>query len=536
MNKILQVSLLQLTLIVCYCQKPTGFKFDNYSPNWYYLTFSDSIPKNIQGIEPEHSKNGGARVLINDNFIYPVYNIVGEYYNGYLVEKIDLNIGKKVWENFYFSTKLNERRYAQSPCISNGNLDLVLFTENSPKNPVLWPLWFNGNLNKLTLNLENGNVISATDNRPGDPLAKFIAMPEQYLLANVGAIRSFIDNDNFKYNYVTSSTLNDNSKVLMTRVQLSNKEHVLDSITIAKDIPYTRNSVLLRSIDKNKLITTIYCKSKKDSISALKYFITDRDFNITQEVDISQELEIADGHAIYYADTQYIIMATWNEKVYDSYKVNDIYKLDIFNLNGSRVNSLNLNGLVPYQLLPVVSISRIIENNNNKILLSYSYIKDNLSQFDFYIVEPNQKIRLAKHLQLENINHLASISEINQIGNNLICQFHFRDNSPGTLPMNLTQWVSIPLEDLKVKTQDLINNKKFVLFPNQAIDYLNYNIYSQSNLLHFLILDLKGNILIKKEVEDKIGNVYINHLVPGFYFFELEYSDGNRESQIFIKK
>jgi hypothetical protein len=194
----------------------------------------------------------------------------------------------------------------------------------------------------------------------------------------------------------------------------------------------------------------------------------------------------------------------------------------LYNLAGQKLDEWDLKGLQSVATEPSIAFSIIFENNIPRILFVINSVKDGLRSQEFYLTAPNGKFDLVKKLSIEDPNHVASVRAMHQAGENIICEYHYKDfNSKPSGPPNLTAFVSIPSSEFSLRTnsKDLVKNRSTIsLTPNPASDFVTITNFEDESAICQITNSLSQEVLSQRLHHNRL---YVGHLTPGLYFVKL---------------
>ncbi len=500
------------------------FKFKNFEPNWYYFTQTDQLPldSNFQSYEPEHLTSGGNPLLIHEGAMYPLHNIVGEFFNGFLLEKIDLQTGKKIWEDGYYSNKKGHRRYAQYPRIKDRKLELTLYYEDSLGEIIFYPFWLNAAINTYGYALDNGDKIYETRNLPGDPTKSRLSMPDRITFRGRAAIKAFPFDDGYRYLYTNAANTRIGTDIIIGRHTLTVDQKLIDKKELSFSVPNSHSFLWMNGLDQNKFVLSLGT-DKNDSVEAgLHYLVFNPDLDLLVKKDLTTELDSAEIHAIGCAREDLMVVGSFNNEWHERYKIGIIQKMYLYNLAGQKLDEWDLKGLQSVATEPSIAFSIIFENNIPRILFVINSVKDGLRSQEFYLTAPNGKFDLVKKLSIEDPNHVASVRAMHQAGENIICEYHYKDfNSKPSDPPNLTAFVSIPSSEFSLRTnsKDLVKNRSTIsLTPNPASDFVTIANFEDESAICQITNSLGQEVQSQRLHHNRL---YVGHLTPGLYFVKL---------------
>jgi len=500
------------------------FKFKNFEPNWYYFTQTDRLPldSNFQSYEPEHLTSGGNPLVIHEGAMYPLYNIIGEYFNGYLLEKIDLQTGKKVWEDGYYSNKKGQRRYAQYARIKERKLELTVYYEDSLGEIIFYPFWLNAAINTHGYELDSGDKIYDTRNLPGDSTKSRLSMPDRITFRGRAAIKAFPFDEGYRYLYTNAANTRIGTDIIIGGHTLTVDQKLIDKKELSFSVPNSHSFLWMNGLDENKFVLSLGT-NKNDSVEAgLFYLVFNPDLNLLVQKDLTNELDSAEIHSIGCAREDYMVIGSFNYEWYERYRIAIVQKMYLYNLAGQKLGEWDLKGLQSVSTEPSIAFSIIFENNNPRILFVNNSVKDGFRSQDFYLTGPNGKYEWVKQLIIEDSNHVASVRAMHQAGENIICEYHYKDfNSKPSGPANLNAFVSIPSSEfsLKTNTKDLVDNISSIsLIPNPASDLITVIDFDEESAICLITNSLGQEVASCPLINNTIS---IAHLKPGIYFVKL---------------
>jgi len=518
-------------------QNISPFRFENYTPKWIHICRSDSIPNDFQTLQVDNLQNGGAMTpLVHEGKMYVVMNVVKEYYDGYLIEKINLESGEEEWEDLYYTNERHKRRYAQTAEIKNDLLDVIIFTENNKPDHNLWPAWFHGNLNLHSYDQESGRVVSSTNNKPSDSASYYINMPETLIFKNTITTRAYASDTGFDYLiYQIRNTSQKTTNAILQNVHFTKDEKLIDSSLSRITFPYTFNAWRVRDLPNGNILFSINTRSEDKGDFDFSFLILNRYHETISHINLTNQLEPADFHSLVYCDSTHIVIGSLKQVPFQNYLINLPDKLYLFDLDGNLIGKTDMDGLYLPDHFPGLTSTIIYEHEVPLVLTSVSYELNGLHHFDFYKWGSDGILKKVKSIHLDDPDKLLRINVMMIHKDDLICQFSYRDipNSPPN-SRTFVAYAAIPLTDLLTGTNENIKQGPVMqITPNPAKDFVMIENFTDE----LVICNITNSLGQEVPSHPMKGNtMYVGHLNPGIYFITVMDSEMGSSTLQFVKQ
>jgi len=520
---ILTLNFICLNFIVS--QQFTPLQFKNYSPLWTHLHNTDRIPiksGNWIFLEQNFYK---APVVIDENVLYNVYNIVfgPAWIGGYYVEAIDITNGKLLWDQVYYSETVGERRYANRPIVKGDTLELLIHEEYSKFDTLFKPIWFVASARRMILNKRNGAILGSTFSIPKDSNARRIPVPFPY-----GPTHIYHNDTNFIIiNHLDlNDTLIGKGSIWYNRIVLDDSNKEIDNTELYVPTKYHKLvDGLFNYNNSNNTFCTYTSETHPDSMIQkdfdIGYHYMDRNLNIITSGKLNNlKTDDANSFGPYYISDDYFIYGSsfYKENPY-SFKT---FAFTLFDRLGNPIEKIDLRPLESNSVNDRFTLATFVKTTKGpRILICLhsvaknileTYISDglgNLNNTNTFIIDPGTKTEIL-------------INKLDIVGNNLLCNFIYRENRTGLNEAPLwSSWVMIKGEDIGILTRNkdvsLDNENIIKISPNPVNEKLKLEfdkIYS--GLLN--IYDELGQLIYSTKLRnDKEVNYDASELINGFY-------------------
>ncbi len=287
--RIVIISIICFISLQIYAQ--TFRPIDWTSENIIWSTYSIVPEIETQVLYPRMRFHNHNLPLMEDGYIYNVANIFSgdQYYNGYFVQKIDMETGTEVWQNSRFFKFVNnsnpDREYAASPYLKNGNLAFHFFKEFAPNRSFLW---LRGSLGKAGYDVNNGEPTDYQLTDPTDSKNKIIFTGKPGFFRDV-----FLFEEDSTTNYVVINRLCpvNCEQLNLASYVLNNDGHAIDSSINVINMGRFIDRIQTYMILENKLLVVVQCpatiEGEKDIV---RIMVTDYDMNVESDIDIADKL------------------------------------------------------------------------------------------------------------------------------------------------------------------------------------------------------------------------------------------------------
>ena len=510
-------------------QQYTPLQFKNYAPIWTHLHNTDKIPiKEGNWIFLEQNFYR-APAVIDKNVLYNVYNIVfgPAWIGGYYIEAIDITNGMLLWDHLYYSETVGERRYANRPIVKGDTLELLIHEEYSKFDTFFKPIWFVASARRMILNKNNGAILDSSFSIPKDPHARRIPVPFPY-----GPTHLYYNDTNFIVinHLVLTDTLTGKSSIWYNRIvlDLSNKE--IGNTELYVPTKYHKLVDGLFNYDNsNNTFCTYTSEAHPDSVVQqdfdIGYYYMDRNLNIltsgnlnnirTDDANQFGPAYLSEDHFIFgsgfYQENPYYFQSL-AFILYDRFG-NPIEKIDLRPLeSNSKKARFTLATFLKTTKGPRILIC--VHSVTKNIL--EIYISDglgNINKTNTFFIDPGTKTEIL-------------INKIDLVGNNLLCNFIYRENRTGLNEAPLwSSWVMIKGEDIGVLTaqKDVSLDKGNILkiLPNPVNETLTIEFDKAYSALLNIYNEIGQLIFSTKLKNYKEFNYDTSVLLNGYYSVQL---------------
>lgn len=528
----------QIYLVIAICfffskqtvaQKYTPLTFTNYTPLWTHLHDPTKIPireGNWIFLEQNFYK---APAVIDKNVLYNVYNIVfgPAWIGGYYLEAIDITNGKVLWDHLYYSEKVGDRRYANRPIIKGDTLELLIHEEYSKFDTLFKPIWLVASARRMILNKNNGLVLGSSFSIPKDSLARRIPVPFPY-----GPTHLYYNDTNFIV--INHLGLNDNMTgkgvIWYNRIVLDDSNKEIGNTELYVPTKYHKLVDGLFNYDNsNNIFCTYTSETHPDSMIQrdfdIGYYYMDKNLNILTSGNLNI-LKTADANQYgqYFVSEDNFIFGS------NFYQENPYYfkplDMTIFNRFGNPIEKIDLRPLMINSKMTSFALATILKTSKGlRILFCVHtvtknsleiYISDglgNINKTNSFMINPGTKTEIL-------------INKLDIIGNNLLCNFIYRENGTGLKESPLwSSWVMIKGEDIGIITsnkdvsQDINNELK--ISPNPVNENVRIE-FSQTKSGMLNIYNNIGELVYSVKIKEENEFTYnTQKLIAGVYSVQL---------------
>lgn len=494
-----------LSLSGYFCSK--ALKLIGFTPKWEHITTTPEFPDSTYIYEPQ-----GRPLRVNDD-LYLLSNPYSKYFHGFLLEKLNVNNGKTIWTNQYYSNKKDERKYAYDLKQNGNNIDLFIFKENGRYNLNGGSeYWWESNFNWNRYCMDSGKLCDSIVTNPKDSLNITTRMAD--VMYGTAAGSSFFNNGN-NFFYVEYY---DNSKgakwIQRFDIHTIDREgHRLDSFSIRINCKYDPIRTNIFEYKHNRYVAMIHCETSTGTKNNTLLVYFDEHFKVEKTYDISARIVVPAGRTYIRSITENsLVVCRYIEQKIKQDSFASVYNYTAFNHNGERLDYATVRiGLND-------GSHAVLTSPSNKLLIQVLRRPQAKRQFEFYKSGVNGTIELLKTIP---INKTISLFGFYNAGDNQILgYFYYRDSSKTAfsyLPVS-THWMMFTLESLgfTTPTQD-IALKAFSFYPNPVSHQM--TIQTDFDYDAIKVYSIEGKLI--QGVDNQDNTLDISALHSGMYFFEL---------------
>lgn len=513
MKQILFV-IMALYSCISYSQPKSNFKLTNITPIWSHFSYgyglSDSIQAHIIQKKP----------LIQDDNIFILHNIIDKYYQGYLIEQLDVQTGKTNWQRYFNSEKLNDREFAYDFKLINNSINLSLFKENQRGAAnIINPLWFRANYNSISFDTYSGNTLRHIKTNPLDTMNRILAMPIVLAYVNTYSTHLFQRSNSTLYVQQKVALIDDKAdEMVLDLISLDTLGHVLDSSQFSFPINQIIKKVQIIEYDDQKYFSFIFghdeLNPKVGRNITMLYF--DENFEFLNKVVLTDLIDPAEFYAIIDYNKDYFIVMG-NENIPSSDDIISTFYL--FDHNGNLKEKIRLDN-TPYNKYSDNAMATYLENNK-KMLIVVAKKRVNMNNIIFINSDGNGQIENTKICEVKNQKNNLAVNQLSTVGlDKLLINFMYVDELSTITPIpKWSNWTLLDLKDLGIKTstENLIKDVEVKMFPNPIVNELNIDakiIFDQLD-----IYDVQGHLV--KSVFNKYNTIDMSDLKNGIYFCDI---------------
>ena len=261
------------------------------SDNVIWSTYSIVPEIETQVLYPRMRFHNHNLPLFDGRYVYNVANIFSgdQYYNGYFVQKIDIETGTEVWQNSRFYKFVNnpnpDREYAANPYIKDGNLTFCFFKEFAP---IRFFSWLRGSLGKASYDINNGEPIDYDLTDPTDTSNKILFTGKPGFFRDV-----FLFEEDSTTNYVVINRLCpvNCEQLNLASYVLNTDGHAIDSSINVINMGRFIDRIQTYKILDNKLLVVVQCPATSEGEKDIvRIMVTDYDMNVESDIDIAEKL------------------------------------------------------------------------------------------------------------------------------------------------------------------------------------------------------------------------------------------------------
>lgn len=507
-------TLLSLTFIVLcqytFAQLPTKpIQFLNFKPKWSHYMYSSQLADSAQDYNIIRYTR---KPLVIDNDLYLLGNSSEYFYQGHLLEKLELSSGKLLAQHQYFDKNKNERHVACSIKEDGNSIEMLTFKENSRSlNPFIYTFWGYSNYNSFRF---CNNTLTVCDSIITNPLDSNNTL----LNTLVGQSYLFRRGKNI-INVEARETHNENRVYYVKRV-LDEKGYLIDSTTINLPVKYSKISVvLIREFKEGQYLSYVYSENATDNKQfevKMVYFNTD--FVIDKILDITSQLQPTRNLFLHYEDADNFMLSTYNNSIVNNINVR-YYKYYIFNHKGDKINEISFQE-------PLIEnkefMNATILQPSKKILgVVRRLTNDNKTRLDFMLANNKGGADLVKSVYPDR--HIRVYYPYSMPDNHVLLYIRDADSTDTkykTTPW-WTNWTMFSPESLNITASSDLPTAlpNFQLSPNPAESFV--RITTDLTYDAIVLYSVEGKQLMNKKTTDSILD--ISALPKGMYFLALQH-------------
>jgi Secretion system C-terminal sorting domain len=476
----------------------SSLQFENQNYIFNHLLIDSST------INTSLKKNGKSHLsyinhVVDGNMIFMLMANIDDFGSGFLVEKIDLDKGAKVWQT-KFDLRDDVNHHFPNHIFINkaGHIEVLSYRRKDPINPVIG--WFKGTFSRHIINTETGGIVSHDF---GDP-----ALPESASLLNLysGTKIRPLDNGMYQYYYLGSNQATQTDGCSNT---------IFDG---------TGKQLSTNTYDFNlQLDKLLYSSIYGAEITVLEYYVEDSTEEFQSYISrYNTNWNKFDEKEIVLNTTKpnsaYLVQDVNGEFVIETYIESDMgkraYKIFYFD------HSLNLKDeIVLNKSFQYTYVSTVLNNNKGRLAVrSLPVIKDGIASCltQIYLSKGSQDV-LLKEFFVVGKNYWVPqfITELEN-GQILVLGFHaeIADNS-GNGKLGTAESIVMKLDAATLgitATNDLTEKDQIKIFPNPASSTLYLD--TKSFFDHAYIYSLSGNLMATYY---NVQNLDISKLPQGMY-------------------
>lgn len=504
-------------------QQYTPLQFRNYTPLWTHIYNTNKMPIQSGNWIILEQNFYRAPLVIDDGILYNVYNIAfgPAWLGGYYLEAIDIESGKLIWDQVYYSEKVGEKRYANRPIIHGDTLELLIHEEYNKSDTFFKPIWFTASARRIIIDKRNGVIIGSTFGVPKDTNARRIPLPFPY-----GPTHLYFNDTNFIVinHLVLTDTLTGKSGIWYNRIVLDSTNKEIGNSELYIQTDYNKVSDGLFNYDDNKIFCAYNSETHPDSSKQdvdFGYYYMDRRLNIqtSNKLNEIKAFDVNRCGPAFVAEDYFIIASSfyqenpywWDTKdlvLFDRFGTS-IEKIDLRNL---KINSINVS-YMHASLVKTTKGPRILFSVQSRATNTVEfYISDgsgNYSKTNSFILDLGRKTEI-------------SLTKLDIVGDNVLCNFIYRENAAGLneAPL-LNSWIMIKGNDIGIltKNKDEVSDEETIMkmAPNPVKSIITIKFDKPySGLLN--IYNELGQLLLAEELHNEIEYVHnVSNLTSGNY-------------------
>ncbi|HRI02043.1 MAG TPA: T9SS type A sorting domain-containing protein [Saprospiraceae bacterium] len=496
-----------------FAQKYTPLQFNNYTPLWTHLHDPDKIPiKEGNWIFREQNWDRDLSVT-DDGVLFNVYNIVfgPAWIGGYYLEAIDLENGNLLWDRKYYSEEIGERRISERPEIHGDTLELLIREEFDKSDTFFKPIWLQASPRRLSFNKKNGDLLYSSFHIPKDPNGRRIPVTFPYAPSHL----YYLDSNFIVINHLAlTDTLTGQSSIWYNKIVLNPHSTEIGNYELYVKTKYNKLYNTLNDVNDKTLFGFYYTESHPDSTKKgidIGFHYMDRQLKIL----MLGKLDILDtnrdnGFGTVFVSSDYFLISSLYRQDIPTYYYQFNY-LTLFDRKGNNTERLDLRAL-KINSVNELGLSATVINMKNTVRILFCIQDPNKNILDFYLSNGAGQFAKINSLKYERGTKTEiHISTLEQIGNNLLCYFIYRENGTGLAEAPLwSSWAMLKGEDLGILTanKDISFDQKNILkiSPNPTSEILTIefdNVISGKLLIYNELGQLVFSTKIKNDKEFK---------------------------------
>jgi hypothetical protein len=516
-----------------FAQKYTPIQFNNYTPLWTHLHDPNKIPiKEGNWIFREQNWDRDLSVT-DDGVLYNLYNIVNgpAWIGGYYIEAIDLENGNLLWDRKYYSEEIGERRISEHPEIHGDTLELLIREEFDKSDTFFKPIWLQASPRRLSFNKKNGDLLYSSFHIPKDPNGRRIPVTFPYAPSHLYSL----DSNFIAINHLAlTDTLTGESSIWYNRILLNPHSTEIGNYELYVKTKYNKLYNTLNDVNDKTLFGFYYSESHPDSSKKgidIGYHYMDRQLKILTlgKLDILDTERDNGFGTVFVSSDCFLITSLYKQDIpTDYYQFN---YLTLFDRKGNPIERLDLREL-KINSVNELGLSATIINMKNIIRILFCIQDPKKNTLDFYLSNSaSQFVKINSLKYIRGTKTEIHISTIEQVDNNLLCYFIYRENGTGLTESPLwSSWAMIKGEDVGLLTTNKDINfdqeNKLKISPNPTSEILTITFDNEiSGKLH--IYNEIGHLIMSKDLYDvKEYKFNVSELLDGKYY--IQFIDDNK--------
>ena len=503
-------------------------EFKNLNPVWIYTPIDSSLIGlgNFDG--RNHFENWHDRplpYLIYKGYLYCAHHTRYSlnHMEGALLQKVDLQNGKVVWQNYWDSRNNDRQEWVEKIYLGDdGNLNVLTSRRiEEPKNDIHYLISGDSSLISIRkYDIENGELL--------DHIYTYSYDLNSYRIENSRNNETILypdSDDQFQYYEL------DKNNGLLIQNDIDEKGHPVatrktDTVKIINGLEISDPAIVIYkkifkvSVDTLVSLDVIYNFQNPEIDTQTTLTIYNKNLQITSQFQIDSLLNFRYKRLyLVFANDKYIYIN--GEKANKS--VIDTFNFIILNYEGNILKQFtglydNLNHILPFPLY--------LEDENEFLFASYSG-----KYYGFDIVKTNSvgEINLYREFYFKDKNYGYSPDILIQLDNSDVLTFSYTciyENNKYFAYW--PTWMRIRAEDLGLNTSilSIAKEKELMIYPNPANDYIELS-RENTEAGYIEIIDQLGRIVSQEntlECEEK--SIDISGLNPGLYFMRLINNSG----------
>lgn len=486
-------------------QQPANpLSFLNFKPKWSHYSYASTLPDSTQ----DHWQAFRKPLIVN-NDLYLVMNNIDNFFQGHLLEKLDINTGEGLASHQQFNKEKNERHYVYSIKPHGDYIDMLFFKENSRNiTPFIYSAWVQSNYNSYRFCANSLSVCDSTINNPLDTNNKIIKN---------GIFNSHLYYSENKVLNVECSKDATQKKAFYTVRILNKNGKMIDSTEVELFLKYSNiGDIQLYEYDEGKYISFVIATDLNDANHLeVKLIYFNADFEVEKVLDISEKIKNATLLYLGYEDNENFVVTSRNDSIIDNVKYRN-YSYYIFNHNGEKLDEISFKnanlGKFEYMFGTLLKPSKKI------LTMVRKFTKDKNVKIEFMLSNNKGSADVIKTIYPNR--HIRNYDIYSMPNNHILAYIRDADSTDiryKKIPWR-THWVMFSPESLNIPLaiEDL-NLPKFSFYPNPATEYINI----QTDVIYdaVCLYSIEGKLV--KKIENQHNRIDISSFPVGLYFLEL---------------